>query len=103
MKLDTDAFPVGMVNLEEKKVLVRSDLEGTTMGKNVIVSDDLRNKMIKPRNPEPGVWKENVRWEPAWRMKPTSSMLIERYMRQQQCTYSFAQRWVKRERSPVHQ
>jgi hypothetical protein len=65
MMLDTDPFPVGMVNLEEKKVLVRSDQEGTTMGKNVIVSDDLRNKTIKPRNPEPSVWKENVRWEPA--------------------------------------
>jgi hypothetical protein len=48
MNLDMDPFPVGVVNLEGKKVLVRSDQVGTTMGKNVIVSDDLRNKMIKP-------------------------------------------------------
>jgi hypothetical protein len=84
MKLDMDPFPVGMVNLEEKKVLVRSDQAGTIMGKNVIVSDDLRNKMIKPRNPEPGVSKENVRREPVRRIKPTSSMLIEKYVRHQQ-------------------
>jgi hypothetical protein len=84
MKLDMDPFPVGMVNLEEKKVLVRSDQASTIMGKNVIVSDDLRNKMIKPRNPEPGVSKENVRREPVRRIKPTSSMLIEKYVRHQQ-------------------
>jgi hypothetical protein len=72
-----------MVNLEEKKVLVRSDQVGTTMGQNVIMFDDLRNKMIKPRNPKPGVWKENVRREPMQRIKPTSSMLIEKYVRQQ--------------------
>jgi hypothetical protein len=64
MKLDTNPFPVGTVNLEEKKVLVRSDQVGITMGKNVIVSSDLRNKMIKPCNLEPGVWKENIRREP---------------------------------------
>jgi hypothetical protein len=55
MKLDTNPFLVGMVNLEEKEVLVRSDQAGTTTGKNVIVSNDLSNKMIKPRNPEPGM------------------------------------------------
>jgi hypothetical protein len=52
MKLDTDLFLVEMINFEEKRVLVRTDQAKTTEGKNVIVSDNLRVKMIKPRNPE---------------------------------------------------
>jgi hypothetical protein len=60
MKLDTDPFPVGMVWFEEKKILVRIDQAITTKGKNVIVSDDLKDKMIKLWNLEVGVWKENV-------------------------------------------
>jgi hypothetical protein len=60
MKLDVDPFPVDMINFEEKRVLVRTDKAATTKGKRVVVSDDLRQKMLKPRNPKPGVWKENV-------------------------------------------
>jgi hypothetical protein len=60
MKLDTDPFPVGMVELELKKILVRTDQAETTKGKNVIASDDPRNRLTKPHNPEVGVWKENV-------------------------------------------
>jgi hypothetical protein len=41
MKLDADPFPIGMVELELKKILVRTDQAETTKGKNVIVSDDL--------------------------------------------------------------
>jgi hypothetical protein len=43
----------------------------------VVISDELRNRMIKPHNSEIGVWKENVLWKPAKRVKPTSAMLIE--------------------------
>jgi hypothetical protein len=50
MKLDTDPFPIGMVELELKKILVRTDQAETTKVKNVIVVDDLRNRMIKPIN-----------------------------------------------------
>jgi hypothetical protein len=60
MKLDMDPFPVGMVELEQKKILVRTDQAETTKGRNVVVSDDLRNRMIKPHNPEVGMWKENM-------------------------------------------
>jgi hypothetical protein len=60
MKLDTDPFPVGMVELMNKKVLVRKDQDETTKGKNVVIFDELRNWMIKPHNPEIGVWKDNV-------------------------------------------
>jgi hypothetical protein len=70
-----------MVELMEK-VLVRTDQAETTKGKNVVVFDELCNQMIKPHNPEIGVWKENVLWKPAERIKLMSAMLIEKYQRQ---------------------
>jgi hypothetical protein len=79
MKLDTDPFPVDMVELMDKKILVRTDQAEMTRGKNVIISDELRNRMIEPHNPEIGMWKENVMWRPAKRVKPMSAMLIEKY------------------------
>jgi hypothetical protein len=79
MKLDMDLFPIGMVELMDKKVLVRTDQAEMTMGKNMVISDVLRNWMIKPHSPEIGMWKENVFWKPAKRVKPTSAMLIEKY------------------------
>jgi hypothetical protein len=60
MKLDMNLFSIGMVELMNKKILVRTDQAKTTKGKNVIVSDDLHNQMIKPHNPEIGMWKENM-------------------------------------------
>jgi hypothetical protein len=50
MKLDIDPFPVSMVELMDRKVLVRTDEAKTSKGRNVIVSDELRNRMIKPHN-----------------------------------------------------
>jgi hypothetical protein len=79
MKLDTDPFPIGMVELMDKKILVRTDQAETTKGKNVVVSDELRNRMIKPHNSEIGVWKENVLQKLAKRVKLMSAMLIEKY------------------------
>jgi hypothetical protein len=81
MKLDTDPFPIGMVELMDRKILVRTDQSETTIGKNVVISDDLRNRMIKPHNPEIGVWKEIVLWKPVKRVKPMSAMLIGKYQR----------------------
>jgi hypothetical protein len=81
MKLNTDPFPVGMVKLMVKKVLVRTDQAETTKGRNVVIFDELHNRMIKPHNPEIGMWKENVLWKSAKRVKPTSAMLIEKYQR----------------------
>jgi hypothetical protein len=48
----------------------------------MVISDELHNRMIKPHNPEIGVWKENVLRKLAKRVKPTSAMLIEKYQRQ---------------------
>jgi hypothetical protein len=70
MKPNTDLFPVSMVKLEHKKILVRTDQADMTKGKNVVVSDDFRNRVIKPHNPKIGVWKENVQRKPAKRVNP---------------------------------
>jgi hypothetical protein len=76
MKPDTNPFPVGVVELMNKKVLLCTDQAEMTKGKNVVVSDELRNWMIKTHNPEIGVWKENVLRKPTKRVEPTSAMLI---------------------------
>jgi hypothetical protein len=82
MKLDMDPFPIGMVKLEHKKILVRTNQVEMTKGKNVVVFDDLVNQMIKPHNPEIGVRKENVQSKLTKSVKPTSAMLIEKYQQQ---------------------
>jgi hypothetical protein len=61
----------------DKKVLVRTDQAEMTKGKNVVVSNELHNRKIKPHNSEIGVWKENVLRKLAKRVKPTSTLLIE--------------------------
>jgi hypothetical protein len=48
MKLDVDPFPMNMVSLEGKRVLVRTDHAKSMKGKNVMVSDELRHHMMKP-------------------------------------------------------
>jgi hypothetical protein len=60
MRLDVDPFLVDMVEFGEKKILVKTDQADTTKGKNMVILDELRNRMIKPRSPEIGVWKENT-------------------------------------------
>jgi hypothetical protein len=51
-KLDTYPFPAGMVELMDKKVLVRMDQAEMTKGKNVVISNELHNWMTKPHHPE---------------------------------------------------
>jgi hypothetical protein len=60
MNLDMNSFPISIVELMNKKILVRMDQAEMTKGKNVIVSDDFHNRMIKPHNPEVAVWWENM-------------------------------------------
>jgi hypothetical protein len=52
--------------------------------------------MIKPHCPEIGIRKENVRRRPARRVRPTSYVLIKKYLRQQQTR-------SKSRRSPNHE
>jgi hypothetical protein len=43
MKLDTDPFPVDLVELMDKKVLMFMDQAEMTKGKNVVIFEELRN------------------------------------------------------------
>jgi hypothetical protein len=72
MKLDTDPFPanVNTINFEEVKVLVHPEQADSTRGKNVVVSDEPRPRMLKPRSPESGVWKVNQRRWTGLRVTP---------------------------------
>jgi hypothetical protein len=81
MKLDIDPFPVNMVELEGKQILVQTNQAETTKCKQVVVSDELRSQMIKPRSLEIGTWKENIRRRLTRRVKPTFAMLIEKCIR----------------------
>jgi hypothetical protein len=99
MKLDIDPFPISMVELMDKKVLVRTDQAETTKGKNVVISDELRNRMIKPHNLEIGVWKENVLWKLAKKVKPTSPTLIAKYQWQSKENWKYrVTQEIKRDR-----
>jgi hypothetical protein len=61
IKLDKDPFPVNMnmVKLEGKKVLVRLSQAETTKGKEVIIGEERPPRMIKPKSPKDGQWKNN--------------------------------------------
>jgi hypothetical protein len=72
---------IGMVELMDKKLFVRTDQAETTKGKNMVISNELCNRKIKPHNPEIAVRKENMLQKPAKRVKPMSAMLIEKYQR----------------------
>jgi hypothetical protein len=48
MRLDVDPFPVNTIELEGKRTSIRSDQAATMKGKNMVVSDELRHRMIKP-------------------------------------------------------
>ena len=78
MKLDSDPFPINVVELESKKMLIRSDHTESAREKN-IVDNSAPPRMIKPKNPEIGVWKVNGGRRQAPRPKPTVSMLLEKY------------------------
>jgi hypothetical protein len=102
MRLDIDPFPVNVVDYGERKILVWIDQADTTRGKNAIVSDELRNRMIKPRSLEVGVWKENTLKRPRRRVRPTSDMLMHKYVRQWQERARARVSEVKRPRSPCY-
>ena len=78
MKLDSDPFPVNMIEFQNKKMLIRADQAESAKDKNV-VDDDAPPRMIKPKNPEVGVWKVNGKKKQVTRPKPTVNMLFEKY------------------------
>lgn len=78
MRLDSDPFPVrvNMIN-----VLVRTSQADSTQGKNVVMSDEPRARMMKPRSPEPRVWKLNQRRKVSQKIRPMFDMLLEKCTR----------------------
>ena len=61
-------------------MLIRSDQAESARGKNVVVDDNAPPRMIKPKNPEVGVWKTNERKRQlAPRPKPTVKQLLDKY------------------------
>jgi hypothetical protein len=48
-----------VIDFEGKKVLVHPSQANTTKGKCVVMSDEPRVKMLKPRNPKLGKWRVN--------------------------------------------
>jgi hypothetical protein len=103
MKLDVDPFLVGMINFEEKRVLVCTSQADTTKGKGVVVSDELKIRITKTRNPDTGVWKENTLRKSYKRWKPTSGFLMEKYARERQDGVFDRLGGYKRGRSPGYQ
>jgi hypothetical protein len=61
MRLDVDPFPVNTVGYEGRKILVQIDQADTTRGKNVIVSNELWNRMIKLEALMPGCGRKTRR------------------------------------------
>jgi hypothetical protein len=49
MKLDTDPFPINVIDFENKKMLIWSDHTGYARGKNIVVDDSAPPRMIKPK------------------------------------------------------
>lgn len=95
MKLDHNPFPINVIDFENKKVLVRPDQRESTRGKNVIVAEESRPRMIKPKSPEVNVWKINdggKKRRPLF--KPTTKYLLNKY------TSQLRRSGFKRARSP---
>lgn len=61
LKLDQNPIAISVIDFLGKKILVRAHQGKTTHGKNVIVSDEYRAKMRRPKSSEVGlgIWKVN--------------------------------------------
>jgi hypothetical protein len=58
---------------------VHTSQANMTRGKNVIVSDEHRLKMIKLWGLRSEEWQVNLPWQSKARVRPTSSMRLEKY------------------------
>ena len=81
-------------------MLIRSDQTESTRGKNVVIDNNAAPRMIKPKNPEVGVWKVNGGRKQAPKIKPTVSMLLEKYTSRRSGNAFSRLGGVKRPRSP---
>nr|AAX95307.1 Retrotransposon gag protein, putative [Oryza sativa Japonica Group]ABA93246.1 retrotransposon protein, putative, unclassified [Oryza sativa Japonica Group] len=85
MKLDHDPFPVNTINFNNKKVLIRLEQAESTKGKEVVIGEP-RPKMMVPKKPKVGVWKENKSGastsKAPRKTKVTFDILLEKYEKQ---------------------
>jgi hypothetical protein len=81
MKLDEDLFQANMntVELEGNKVLVRPSQTESTKGKEVIIGEERRPRMIRPKNKKNGRWKKNERSKPWSHPKTTFDSFLAKY------------------------
>jgi hypothetical protein len=56
--------------------------------------------MLKPKSPEPGVWKDNMIRKSRAKWRPTSIFLIEKYIKRQHGSVFDRLGGYKRERTP---
>jgi hypothetical protein len=81
MKLDKDMFPANtnMAELEGKKVMVWPSEAESMKGKDVIIGEDRKPRIIKPKSLEAGQWKRNEKSKPHSCPKATFDILIAKY------------------------
>jgi hypothetical protein len=81
MKFDQDTFPSNMntVELKGKKVMVRPSQAESTKGKEVVIGEERRPRMVKPKNPKDGQWQKNERSKPWQCPKDTFAILMAKY------------------------
>jgi hypothetical protein len=70
---------MNMVELDEKKVLVRPSQTESTKGKDVIIGEERQPRMIRLKNPEIGRWKKNKRSKSRSHPKVTFDILMAKY------------------------
>jgi hypothetical protein len=81
MMLNKDPYlaNMNMVELDEKKVLVRPSQAKSTKGKEVVIGEERQPRMIRPKNLEIGRWKKNERSKPRSCPKVTFDILMAKY------------------------
>jgi hypothetical protein len=81
MKLDKDSFPtnMNMVEIEGKKVMVQLSQAELMKGKEVIIGEGRKSRMVKPKSLEVGRWKRNERSKSQSRPKATFDILMAKY------------------------
>jgi hypothetical protein len=67
-------YSPNVINLDNKKILIRSDQTESTIGKIVVLDDSAPLRMINPKNAEVEVWKVNEKNNQTPRPKPIVSM-----------------------------
>jgi hypothetical protein len=81
MKLDKDPFlaNMNMVELDGKKVLVQLFQVESTKGKELVIGEERPSRMIKPKSPKDGQWRNNEGSKLQKYPKVTFDILMAKY------------------------